>query len=89
MLKKATLVAAFLIAGFTIAAADAPNDASCKAMWAKADADKNGSVEGTEAAKYLAAIKKSGKNYDANKDGKLSQDEFMKACKDGVFASIE
>ena len=89
MLKKATLVAVFLIAGCAIAGAAAPSDATCKAMWAKADADKNGSVEGTEAAKYLAAIKKSGKNYDTNKDGKLSQDEFMKACEDGVFASIE
>ncbi|MGA7324874.1 MAG: EF-hand domain-containing protein [Rhodomicrobium sp.] len=89
MLKKATLVTAFLFAGWAIAAADAPSDATCKAMWTKADADKNGSVEGSEAAKYLAAIKKSGKNYDTNKDGKLSQDEFMKACRDGVFASIE
>jgi hypothetical protein len=58
-------------------------------MWAKADADKNGAIEGAEATKYLAAIKASGKNYDANNDGKLSQDEFMKACKDGVFAAVK
>jgi hypothetical protein len=89
MFKIATLIAAFLIGGCAIAAAEAPSEATCKAMWTKADADKNGSVEGAEAEKYLAAIKKSGKSYDANNDGKLSQDEFMKACKDGVFASIQ
>jgi hypothetical protein len=38
---------------------------------------------------YLAAIKKSGKSYDANNDGNLSQAEFLKACKDGVFAAIK
>jgi hypothetical protein len=58
-------------------------------MWAQADADKNGVIEGAEATKYLAAIKASGKTYDANNDGKLSQDEFMKACKDDVFAAVK
>jgi hypothetical protein len=89
MIRIATIVSGLVIAGYVIPAAAAPSDADCKAMWTKADADKNGSVEGAEAAKYLAAIKKSGKTYDADKDGKLSQEEFMKACKDGVFASIK
>jgi hypothetical protein len=89
MIKRVAIVSAFLIAGCAIPAAAAPSDTDCKAMWAKADADKNGVIEGAEATKYLAAIKASGKSYDANNDGKLSQDEFMKACKDGVFASIK
>jgi hypothetical protein len=89
MFKKATMAAVFLTAGFVMPALAAPSDADCKAMWTKADADKSGFVDGTEAIKYLAAIKKSGKSYDANNDGKLSQDEFMKACKDGAFASVK
>jgi EF hand len=89
MIKKAAFLSVFFIAGCFMPATAAPSDADCKAMWTKADADKSGFVDGTEATKYLAAIKASGKSYDANSDGKLSQDEFMKACKDGVFASIK
>jgi Ca2+-binding EF-hand superfamily protein len=88
MIKRATIVSALLIAGYVIPAAAAPSDADCKAMWTKADADKNGVIEGAEATKFMEAIKKSGKSYDENNDGKLTQDEFMKACKDGVFASL-
>ena len=36
-----------------------------------------------------SAIKKSGKTYDQNGDGKLDQAEFLKACKDGVFSSVK
>ena len=89
MFKKATIAAVFLTVGFSIPAIAAPSDADCKAMWVKADANKDGFVDGAEATKFLAAIKASGKSYDANKDGKLSQDEFMKACTDGAFASIK
>jgi hypothetical protein len=89
MIKKATIAAAVLAAGFAMPALAAPSDADCKAMWTKADADKSGFVDGAEAAKFLDAIKKSGKVYDTDKDGKLSEAEFTKACKDGVFASIK
>lgn len=58
-------------------------------VWVQNEFDKDGLVEGAEATKFLAAIKASGKSYDANNDGKLSQDEFMKACQDGVFDSIK
>ncbi len=88
MIKRSAVVSMFVIAGIIIPAAAAPTDADCKAMWTKADANKDGFVDGAEATKFLAAIKASGKSYDVNNDGKLSQDEFMKACKDGVFASI-
>ncbi|MGO8951882.1 MAG: hypothetical protein ACLPWS_17700 [Rhodomicrobium sp.] len=67
----------------------APTDFQCKAMWTKADANKNGLLEGDEAAKFLDAIDKSGKIYDANSDRKLDRSEFMKACKDGIFDSIK
>jgi hypothetical protein len=89
MLKKATIAAVFLAAGLVMPSMAAPSDADCKAMWTKADANKDGVIAGSEATQFLAAIKASGKTYDANNDGKLSQDEFMKACKDGVFVSIK
>ena len=40
MIKRVTVISAFLIAGCVIPAAAAPSEADCKAMWAKADADK-------------------------------------------------
>jgi hypothetical protein len=86
---KMRIIAVTILAGLSIPAVAAPSDADCKAMWTKADANKDGFVDGAEATKFLAAIKKSGKSYDANSDSKLSQDEFMKACKDGVFASVK
>lgn len=87
MLKYAA--AALFVLALVPAASAAPSDEQCKAAWTAADADKNGFLEGAEAAKYLDEIKKSGKTYDQNKDGKLDQAEFMKACKDGVFSSVK
>jgi Ca2+-binding EF-hand superfamily protein len=89
MFKNAAIVSMSLIAGIVIPAAATPSDADCKAMWSKADANKDGFVDGAEATKFLTAIKASGKIYDVNNDGKLSQEEFVKACKDGVFDSIK
>lgn len=89
MIKKAAIAAVILTAGCAVPALAAPSDTDCKAMWTKADADKSGFVDGAEATKFLDAIKKSGKVYDTDKDGKLSEAEFTKACKDGVFASIK
>ncbi len=67
----------------------ASTEAQCNSMWLKADANKNGLLEGGEAAKFLDAIDKSGKIYDANSDRKLDKSEFMRACRDGIFDSIK
>ncbi|MGO9172680.1 MAG: hypothetical protein ACLP7P_12025 [Rhodomicrobium sp.] len=89
MLRTAA-IAVFLAAPALAPLANAaPSDDQCKAMWTKADANKNGVLEGDEAGKFLDAIDKSGKIYDANSDRKLDQTEFMKACKDGIFDSIK
>jgi hypothetical protein len=89
MLKVVLISMAVLSASVSNAAIAAPSDADCKVAWSKADKNNDGSVSGSEATAYLAAIKKSGKSYDDNNDGKLSQAEFLKACKDGVFAAIK
>jgi hypothetical protein len=93
MLKYAAL-AVFVVSQSLAPAASAaaPSDEQCKAQWTKADeadGNKNGILEGAGAAVFLDAIKKSGKTYDANGDGKLDEAEFIKACKDGVFASVK
>ncbi len=88
MLKSLSICIAVL-AGFASVAVAAQTDAECKAAWTKADANNDGVLVGDEAAKFLEAIKKSGKEYDVNGDGKLDRDEFMKACTDGVFASVK
>jgi len=89
MLKTAALTVFLAAPAVAPLAQAAPSDDQCKALWTKADADKNGVLEGAEAAKFLDAIDKSGKNYDANSDRKLDEAEFTKACKDGVFESIK
>jgi len=71
------------------AALAAPSDKACDAAWTKADKNKDGSVTQAEAKSYFDAIKKSGKTYDTDKDGKLSKAEFMQACKDGVFPDVK
>jgi len=81
------------LAGASMLALAAPayaaSEADCKAMWDKVDANKDGSAAGAEVTKYLDAIKASGKKYDANADGKLTQAEFMDACKADVFKDIK
>jgi hypothetical protein len=89
MIKKAAAAIFVLASVFAPAAIAAPSDADCKAMWAKADSNKDGSLADSEVKKFMDAIKASGKKYDSNADGKLDQAEFLKACKDGVFASIK
>jgi hypothetical protein len=86
-----TAAAAGFVFALTLAPAAfaGPSDADCKAMWAKADSNKDGTLADSEVKKFLDAIKASGKKYDSNGDNKLDQDEFMKACKDGVFDSIK
>jgi len=89
MLKYAAIAVFVLAQGLAPLANAAPSAGECKAIWTKADSNKDGVLAGDEATKFLDAIKASGKTYDANADGKLDEAEFMKACLDGVFASIK
>lgn len=89
MFKIAAMAGFVLACAFAPAASAGPSDADCKATWDKADANKDGFLSDAEVKKFIDAIEASGKKYDSNGDGKLDQAEFMKACKDGVFASIK
>ncbi len=66
-----------------------PSQEQCNDAWNQADKDADGDLSGSELTRYLIAIKKDGKHNEAIKDGKLTVDEFMAACKDGVFEGME
>jgi hypothetical protein len=61
----------------------------CKAMWEKVDVNKDAVADATEGAAVFAAIKASGKTYDADGDGKLSAAEFSAACADGGLKDVK
>lgn len=74
---------------FAAATLAAPTQEECNASWNQADKDADGDLSGTELTRYLIAIIKDGRHNQAVKDGKIDVDEFMAACKDGVFDSME
>ncbi len=67
----------------------APSQEQCAADWGRADKDVDGDLSGSEFTRYLIAIRKDGRHSEAGNDGKLTLDEFMAACKDGVFDNME
>ncbi len=67
----------------------APSQEQCIDAWNRADKDADGDLSGSELTRYLIAIKKDGRHKEAAKDGKIDVDEFMAACKDGVFDEME
>ncbi len=89
MLKYGSIAVFVLSLTLAPQANSATIEAKCNSMWLKADINKNGILEGDEVTKFLDAIDKSGKIYDANSDRKLDKTEFMRACKDGIFDSIK
>ena len=69
----------------------AASEAECKAMFAKADANHDGWIEGEEARPYFDAIEKAGltsSEADQNVDGRLNADEFMAACVKDAFKGL-
>jgi Ca2+-binding EF-hand superfamily protein len=89
MLRIAFAGVAIFSAAVSTAAVAAPSEEDCKAAWVKADKDQDGDLSGGELTWYLVAIKKDGRHAEAAKDGKITEDEFMAACKDGVFEGMK
>ena len=80
------LLSSAVVATATLAA---PSQEECNAAWNRADKDADGDLSGAEFTRYLIALKKDARHTEAIKDGKLTVDEFMAACKDGVFEGME
>jgi hypothetical protein len=83
---KKLVIATAVVLGLEVAIpAQAATELECMGMWDKADVNKNGTLEGTEATDYLNAIRKNGKKYGMKTPDQLSSTEFMAACKDDAF----
>ena len=81
-LITATLVTVALASGSALAQATPPApspDAAVAAKFKAADKNSNGSLDGTELDGYKANMTK----IDTDKDGKISQVEFVAAAKAG------
>jgi hypothetical protein len=57
----------------------------CAGMWQRADVNHNGVLEGKELDKFRGVLN----TVDTNKDGKISQSEFMTACQKGELKNIQ
>ncbi len=82
-MKKSALA---LLAACCVAvpgAAFAASDADCAAQWKSADGNGDGVLVGPEADRYLAYYRVRAQVTPA--DGKITQQDFMRACKNDVF----
>ena len=61
----------------------AADEAGCAAEWAQADADKDSVIAGPEADRYIAYIRI--RAQAEPKDGRITQEAFMQACRGDVF----
>src|SRR5215467_4961791 len=57
----------------------------CTGMWKRADVNHKGILDGKELDKFRSVLK----TIDTNKDGKISQSEFMTACQKGELKNIQ
>ena len=82
-MKRIVAIAALAAVGMT-APAYAASDADCQAMWKKADANGDGVLSDNESLRYVAMMRVGNKVYAT--EGKITQAEFMDACKADVYA---
>jgi hypothetical protein len=67
----------------------APSEAECKAMWDKADGNKDGVLGEGEADKFAEAMKAHNAKNKPNAAKAIDQAIFMQLCKDGAFAKTK
>jgi hypothetical protein len=81
-MRKLLVVAAFAATCVALPTY-AATDTECRAMWTKADVNKDGTLSDTESMRYVAAMRVNEKQMTAG--GKLDQASFMKNCKDDFY----
>ncbi len=86
--QRLALIGAVLISTAASTATFAATQEQCNAEWTKADKDVDGDLSSTEVTRHLIAIMKDAKHRGSGKQGKITFDDFMVACKDGVFDAI-
>jgi hypothetical protein len=67
-----------------VAPASAATDAECQDMWKKADANGDGVLSDKESIRYVALMRVGNRTIAA--EGKITQAEFMDACKADIYA---
>ncbi len=82
-MKKIAAVAVLAAIGLA-APAWAATDAECQDMWKKADANSDGVLSDKEAIRYVAFMRVGNRTYAT--EGRITQAEFMDACKADVYA---
>jgi len=80
---KRNLIAFGAFAAMLTPAYAAMTDDQCKAAWVAADTNKDGTVDATESARFVAALRVVNKPLTA--DGTLTQQAFLDDCKAGYF----
>lgn len=83
-MKKTMMAIAAIAAAGLCAPAWAANDADCQTMWKKADANSDGVLSDNESIRY-AALMRIGNRMIAT-EGRITQAEFMDACKADTYA---
>ena len=79
-----SIAASAVLGAATLASASwAASDADCRDMWKKADANGDGVLSDRESARYVALMRIG--NRPVATEGRISQAEFMEACKADVY----
>ena len=84
MTRTISLVAVAAIGVAMAAPAWAATDAECQDMWKKADANADGVLSDRESLRYVALMRVGNRTIAA--EGRITQAEFMDACKADIYA---
>ena len=82
-MKKIAVVVALAAVSFA-APSWAATDAECQDMWKKADANCDGVLSDKESIRYVALMRVG--NRTVATEGRITQAEFMDACKADIYA---
>lgn len=83
-MKKMIAIAALAATSFAVAPSWAATDAECQDMWKKADTNSDGVLTDNEGMRYVAFMRIGNRTFAT--EGKITQAEFMDACKADVYA---
>ena len=84
MTRTISLIAVAAIGVAIAAPAWTATDAECQDMWKKADANSDGVLSDRESVRYVALMRVGSRTIAA--EGRITQAEFMDACKADIYA---
>ena len=83
-MKKISVVVALTAMSLAVPSL-AATDAECQDLWKKADANSDGVLSDRESVRYVALMRVG--NRTMATEGRITQSEFMDACKADVYAA--